>query len=151
MPLPNIGTVLGNIFSNGAAKVVESIGTAIDKNSTTQDEKEQNKNELTKIVNDGLSEMQKQVDAANDTAQKELTARLQIDMASDSWLAKNIRPATLIYLSIIVTLLAILDSCNIGFTIKPVWVDLFKYAYMAVLSFYFVARGVEKITAIRNK
>lgn len=151
MTLPNIGSVLGNIFSSGASKLVEAVGTALDKNITSKDEKEKNQIELTKVINDGLSEIQKQVDDANETSQKELTARLQIDMTSDSKLSKNIRPITLIYLSVVVTLLAILDSSKIGFDIKPMWVDLFKYAYMAVLSFYFLARGIEKITALKNQ
>ena len=148
MPL---GTILKDIFSAGASKLVDSIGSAIDRNFTSKDEKEKNNIELTKIINEGLLDIQKEADAENDAVQKELTTRLQIDMTSDSKLSKNIRPATLIYLSVIITALAILDSCNIGFNIKPMWVDMFKYAWMAVLSFYFIGRAMEKVTAIKNQ
>jgi hypothetical protein len=87
----------------------------------------------------------------NKIAQDALSARLQTDMASDSWLSKNIRPICLIFLLLITLILAVLDSANFGFTVKESWVSLYKDLLMAVGSFYFLGRSVEKIQEIRNR
>ncbi|MCJ8312151.1 MAG: hypothetical protein HRU38_07635 [Saccharospirillaceae bacterium] len=57
-----------------------------------------------------MQELMLQVDkqAADQEAnlEAELTTRLTLDMKSDSWLSKNIRPMTLIFMTLIVTILA---------------------------------------------
>jgi len=45
-----------------------------------------------------------QMETAWESEQKELTARLEADVHSDSWLSKNIRPMVLVYLMILFTL-----------------------------------------------
>jgi len=76
----------------------------------------------------------------------ELTERLKTDMASDSWLSKNIRPLVLVYLMAAWTIFA-------GFSmyeqeVDPVYVEMLKQMLMAAFGFYFVSRGAEKITQI---
>ena len=81
---------------------------------------------------------------ANVTAEKELTARLQADMASDSWLSKNIRPLVLVFLLSAYTVFA---GLSIGSeTINPIYADMLKDMLTAAFGFYFVSRGIEKVT-----
>ena len=77
------------------------------------------------------------------------TERLKIDMASDSSLSKNIRPGSLAYLLIVVTVLALFDgNIVIGsyhFDIKPSYITLFTDLLKLAFAFYFGSRGIEKV------
>ncbi len=55
-----------------------------------------------------------------------VSKRWDSDMKSDSWLSKNTRPLTLIYLTVITTLYIILDSLDIAIDIDSSWVELIK-------------------------
>ena len=66
-------------------------------------------------------------------------------MSSDNWLSKNIRPMSLIFLTVVFTIISFADG-NIGkFTLdegyKPIYQSLLLLAYGA----YFGSRGLEKI------
>jgi len=80
--------------------------------------------------------------------QKEITKRWEIDMNSDSWLSKNVRPLTLLYLLFSVTLLCVLDSCNV-LDVKDQWVTLFGSLLLTTVGAYFGLREVGKF--IKNK
>ena len=74
----------------------------------------------------------------------ELTKRLQADMASDSWLSKNIRPLVLVFLLVMYTIFA---GISIGDNdINPIYADMLQDMLMAAFGFYFVSRGIEKVT-----
>ena len=81
--------------------------------------------------------------------ESELTKRLQLDMASDSWWSKNIRPLSLAFLLVIVTLLAFTDgNIVVGeytFSIQKDWIDLFRALLLMAFGFYFGSRGIEKV------
>lgn len=81
--------------------------------------------------------------------ESELTERLKLDMASDSWWSKNIRPLSLAFLLAIVTLLAFTDG-NIEFgtyvfSVQKDWIDLFRALLLMAFGFYFGSRGIEKV------
>ena len=80
--------------------------------------------------------------------QENITARQQADMASDSWLSKNIRPMTLIYILVVYLLLAVLDASVLDIT--DAFVELLGQWGMLVMSFYFGGRTLEKIMDIKN-
>jgi hypothetical protein len=82
------------------------------------------------------------------TEQNNLTQRQQADMASDSWLSKNIRPMTLVYILVAYLMLAILDASVID--IADAFVELLGQWGMLVMSFYFGGRTLEKIIDIKN-
>ena len=65
-------------------------------------------------------------------------------MNSDSWLAKNVRPIILMYLTFMMTLLAFLDSAVKTFTVKEMWVTLLTTLLLAVYVAYFGGRSYEK-------
>jgi hypothetical protein len=76
--------------------------------------------------------------------QGNLTARLQADMSSDSWLSKNIRPMVLIFLLAAYTGFAIASMFDLE--TRGNYVELLGNWGMVVMSFYFGGRTMEKIT-----
>jgi hypothetical protein len=80
--------------------------------------------------------------------QKAVSDRWSSDMASDSWLSKNIRPMTLIYLLTAYLAMALLDGT--GFHIAEAYVTLLGQWGMLVMGAYFGGRTLEKITSSRK-
>ena len=101
--------------------------------------------ELAKIQAEGrLAELQADV-----KEQEELTKRLQADMASDSWLSKNIRPLSLIAVFAAYFLFAMMSAY--GHNANEVYVTLLGQWGMLIFSFYFGSRGMEKIAEMWSK
>ena len=82
---------------------------------------------------------------------QEISKRWNSDMKSDSWLSKNTRPMTLIFLTISMVFLILLDSFEIDFSVDSGWVDLLKSLLITVYVAYFGSRGAEKFKLISNK
>jgi hypothetical protein len=123
-------------------------GKLIDKLIPDPEAKAKAQLDLAKMAQDGeLAKM------ANDTKlyeveQNNLTERMQADMASDSWLSKNIRPMTLIYILVSYLVLAILDAALVD--IADAFVELLGQWGMLVMSFYFGGRTLEKIMDMKK-
>jgi hypothetical protein len=82
----------------------------------------------------------------NEIAQTNLTERAKNDMLSDSWLSKNIRPMALIFLLVVVSSLAVLDSVEtVLMKVDEAWIEMFKVLLLAAFSYYFIGRTFEKI------
>ena len=100
-----------------------------------------------------LLEMQQKGELAQiqaDTAeQQELTKRQQADMASDSWLSKNIRPMTLIAILFAYFLFALMSAFD--YDANQAYVELLGQWGMLIMSFYFGGRTLEKIIDMRKK
>ena len=79
---------------------------------------------------------------------QEVTKRWQYDMTSDSWLSKNTRPMTLVFLTVSMVVLILLDSFKIEFTVDTAWIDLLKSLLITVYVAYFGSRGVEKFKSM---
>ena len=82
---------------------------------------------------------------------QEISKRWDSDMKSDSWLSKNTRPMTLIFLTVSMVFLILLDSFEIDFSVDSGWVDLLKSLLITVYVAYFGSRGAEKFKSISNK
>ena len=82
---------------------------------------------------------------------QEVSKRWDSDMKSDSWLSKNTRPMSLIFLTISMVLLILLDSFEWSFTVSTGWVDLLQTLLVTVYVAYFGSRGAEKFQTIKNK
>jgi uncharacterized membrane protein (DUF106 family) len=101
--------------------------------------------ELAKLAQDGkLAEIQ-----ADTAEQQELTKRAQADMASDSWLSKNIRPMTLIFILVVYTAFAGMSAGDIE--VNNNYVELLGQWGMLIMSFYFGGRTLEKIMDMKTK
>jgi hypothetical protein len=121
------------IFGWLTGNVIKSIGNAIDKITTSDEERLVIKKEIQEILEE-----------ADKNAQKEISARWLADMNSDSFLSKNIRPMVLIYLTVIFSALAFTDG-NIGtFKIAKEYIPIFQTLLVAVYGAYFVGRTWEK-------
>jgi len=101
--------------------------------------------ELAKIQAEGrLAELN-----ADNIEAQELTKRTQADMASDSWLSKNIRPMTLIFILITYTVFGLLSAWDIE--VNSSYVELLGQWGMLIMSFYFGGRTLEKILALKDR
>jgi len=100
-----------------------------------------------------LLEMQQNGELAQINAdiaeQQELTKRQQADMASDSWLSKNIRPMTLIFILVFYVVFAMMSAGGVETNQK--YVELLGQWGMLIMSFYFGGRTIEKIMDMKNK
>jgi hypothetical protein len=81
--------------------------------------------------------------------QHELTDRLKADMASDSWLSKNIRPMTLIAILTGYFVFAMMSA--FGIDTNQRYVELLGQWGMLIMSFYFGGRTLEKILTLTKK
>lgn len=81
---------------------------------------------------------------------EEVSKRWDSDMISDSWLSKNVRPLTLLYLLLVMTILVISDSIDNGFQVKDIWITLVESLLITVIIAYFGSRGIEKYTKIKK-
>ena len=129
------------IFAWLTGGVIKEVGNVIDKLTTTEEEKLEIKKQLQIILEE-----------ADNNAQQQVTDRWNADMASDSWLAKNIRPLVLVFLTFVFSLLAFTDG-NIGeFKIAKEYIPIFQTLLVTVYGAYFVGRTWEKAKSIiKNK
>ena len=101
-----------------ATKLIDSIGDSIDKNIESGEERQQS-----------------------------LTDRHKVDMSSDSWLSKNIRPLTLIFLMVCQT--AIIGAAIFGTIIDPWIVGQVGTLLFGAFGFYFNSKKGERMMAKR--
>jgi hypothetical protein len=81
----------------------------------------------------------------------EITKRWESDNKSDSSLAKNVRPLSLIFLTISLIVFILLDGFDINFGVDSGWIDLLKSLLITVYVAYFGSRGAEKFKNISQK
>ena len=87
--------------------------------------------------------------AADTAEQQELTKRQQADMMSDSWLSKNIRPMTLLFILGGYFIFAMMSAFDLD--TNKAYVELLGQWGMLIMSFYFGGRTLEKIMDMRAK
>ena len=82
---------------------------------------------------------------------QEVSKRWESDMKSDSWLSKNTRPLSLIFLSVMTVAFIWVDSHEtLSFTVEQEWIGLLKTLTTTVYVAYFGSRGAEKFKTISN-
>jgi hypothetical protein len=86
---------------------------------------------------------------ADTNEQDNLTRRAEADMYSDSWLSKNIRPMTLIFILMAYTVFGLMSAWDIE--VNQAYVELLGQWGMLIMSFYFGGRTLEKILAMKEK
>tara|TARA_R100001530_G_scaffold38918_1_gene30101 strand:+ start:347 stop:739 length:393 start_codon:yes stop_codon:yes gene_type:complete len=126
--------IWSKIFSTGATELVEGVGDVIDELHTSKEEKLAAELKIKELVSTYEVEMEKQ-----------LTSRWTVDMQSDSWLAKNIRPMTLAFLVVSTVLMIFIDAGTINFTVEEKWTDLLQIVLITVIGAYFGGRSLEKV------
>tara|TARA_R110000851_G_scaffold807_6_gene2659 strand:- start:857 stop:1303 length:447 start_codon:yes stop_codon:yes gene_type:complete len=140
-------TKIGAFLKDKAPKILDTIGDVLPDNgafgvvknliSSDSSIKPEDKEMALKLLEQDIAEM------------NNISARWNSDMKSDSWLSKNTRPMTLIFLTLVMTIFIVLDS-TILLEIKEGWVSLMEALLITVYVAYFGSRGAEKITKIKN-
>jgi hypothetical protein len=95
-----------------------------------------------------LAELDLLAKAAQNDADN-ITDRWQADMASDSWLSKNIRPISLIAIFVGYFLFAMMSAFN--YNANESYVTLLGNWGMLIMGAYFGGRTVEKLAEMRKK
>ena len=126
--------VLSKIFSSGATEIVEGVGGVLDNLITSKDEKLEAKRKVKELIANYEVEMEKNI-----------TSRWEADLRSDSWLSKNVRPLTLVFLIVCTMLLIFIDAGAISFDVKDSYVDLLQLVLITVIGAYFGGRSLEKV------
>ena len=123
-----------NILTGLAGKLLPEAGKILDELITSGEEKAAAKQKLEELI----------VRAEAD-AQKEVTERWNADMKSGNWLASNITPITLIFLTSVFAVLSVTDG-NIGeFAIGDAYKPIYQTLLLTVYGAYFAGRSIEKI------
>ena len=126
-------SILGKMFSGGAADLINSVGDVVDNLHTSKEEKLAAQHKIKKLVASYEVEMEKNI-----------TDRWKADMNSDSWLSKNVRPMILIFLVVSTVLMIFIDAGTIQFTVEQKWTDLLQLVLITVIGAYFGGRSFEK-------
>ena len=83
------------------------------------------------------------------TEQNNVTSRWTADAATDSWLAKNIRPMSLVAIFVGYFLFALMSA--FGYDAKESYVNLLGQWGMLIMSAYFGGKTLENIMAMKQK
>jgi|TARA_B100000900_G_C20394977_1_gene640267 hypothetical protein len=125
-----------SILSGG---IIKDVGNVIDKLTTTDEERLAAKQKIQELL-----------EKADQDAQTQVTERWKMDMQSDSFLSKNIRPLVLVYLTSIFTILAFADGNVGGFEVAQEYIPIFQSLLITVYGAYFVGRTWEKSKKSNN-
>ena len=124
--------MIDGIFK-GLGNITKGASSIIDKFVTNDNERAMAKNAFADLMNDHTAKIQQNI-----------TDRHANDMNSDSWLAKNIRPLTLIFILVLYTIFSTTDG-NVGnFNITDSYVSLLGQWGQMIMAFYFGGRTIEK-------
>jgi len=126
--------MIKKLLSAGAGELIKSVGGVLDNLTTSKEEKLAAELKIKDMIMGYEAEMQKQV-----------TERWKMDMNSDSWLSKNIRPLVLVFLVVATVLLIFIDGGVISFKVEDKWTDLLQLVLITVIGAYFGGRSLEKV------
>ena len=133
-----LGKAAGSLLGGDTIK---DIGGVIDNLHTSGEEKAEAKQKLETILAQ-----------AEQAAQAQVSARWEADLKHGSWLSKNIRPITLIFLTGVFVILSVFDgNLQIGgedFTIGAAYVPVYQTLLMTVYAAYFAGRSIEKVKKV---
>jgi hypothetical protein len=126
MNIPGVGGLI--------SKLLPSVERIVDDLHTSGEERAQAKQKIQELLV-----------SAEQEAQKEVTARWNADLKSDSWLPKNIRPLTLAFLTGMFVILSVFDGNIGGFTVNASYAPVYQNLLMVVYGAYFAGRSLEKV------
>ena len=136
--LSTLTSAAGSLLGGDTLK---DVGGIIDNLHTSGEEKAAAKERITEIFV-----------KAEQAAQAQVSARWEADMKHGSWLSKNIRPLTLIFLTAVFTVLSVFDGnlqiAGEDFTIGAAYVPVYQTLLMTVYAAYFAGRSIEKVKQV---
>jgi cation transport ATPase len=130
-----MSNILAKIFGNTGAGIADKLSGIVDKFVHTKEEKAQFKKEMDQIWINAEADMQKNV-----------TERWGMDsQIHSSWLAKNVRPLTLLITISLTLLMIFIDSGSIKFNVDDEWKSLLQLVLITIIGAYFGGRSFEKV------
>ena len=132
--LATLGKAAGSLLGGDAIK---DIGNIVDDLHTSGEEKEEAKQKITQILAQ-----------AEQAAQAQVSARWEADLKYGSWLSKNIRRLTLIFLTGVFVVLSVFDGNAGEFKIGEAYVPVYQTLLMTVYAAYFAGRSIEKVKKV---
>ena len=128
--LKAVGSLLGG-------DTIKDVGNIIDNLHTSDEEKAEARQKIEQLLVD-----------AEQKAQVQVSARWEADLKHGSWLSKNIRPITLIFLTGVFVILSVFDG-NLGeFTIGESYNPVYQTLLITVYGAYFAGRSIEKVRKV---
>ena len=116
---------------------IKDVGNIIDNLHTSDEEKAEARQKIEQLLVD-----------AEQKAQVQVSARWEADLKHGSWLSKNIRPITLIFLTGVFVILSVFDG-NLGeFTIGESYIPVYQTLLITVYGAYFAGRSIEKVRKV---
>lgn len=127
---PEVLDIAGDLTGVDALK---RLGAAIDKDEKMQAEDKELALEMLKL------------DIADKKSEREnVTKRHGNDMASDSWLSKNVRPIVLMFSWLFLSVIVTIDAASKSFNVPEFYLNLLVPLLLTVTGFYFGGRTLEK-------
>ena len=147
-----LGLPAGAIEAKGKEVIEDKLGVKLPSDGQLPPELVQKLKELELqheefLVNAQIKKAELEIEAEK-VAQVAVTDRWKADMASDSWLSKNIRPMTLLFVLAIYTIFAFLSAFDIE--VNQSYVELLGQWGMLIMSAYFAGRTIEKVTSVKK-
>ena len=116
---------------------IKDVGNIIDNLHTSEEEKAEARQKIEQLLVE-----------AEQKAQAQVSARWEADLKHGSWLSKNIRPITLIFLTGVFVILSVFDG-NLGeFTIGESYIPVYQTLLITVYGAYFAGRSIEKVRKV---
>ena len=127
-----------DIFSSSASAIVDSVGNAIDKVVTSDEERLAMKNELVKIQ---LEATLKANEQANE-AEAQITERWKSD--NEHIITRLVRPLSFAWVILLFSVVIVGDT-NWGFSVRDAYIPVLESLLITMVLAYFGSRGLEKI------
>ena len=121
--------ILKTLFGN----IGLDVNKIVDEISTTDEERKTLKIKLKQVLTQ-----------AESSAQEQVTRRWEADSKA-GWLPANIRPLTLVFLTLVFVIISMFDGNVGGFKISPSYIPIYQTLLLCVYSAYFAGRSIEKI------
>lgn len=129
---------ISDLFNNSAGVIIDSVGNAIDKLVTSDEEKLQLKNELVKIQ---LEATLKANEQANE-AEAQITERWKSD--NEHLVTRLVRPLSYAWVILLFSSVVMMDG-NLGqFKINVAYIPVIESLLVTMTLAYFGARTIEK-------
>ena len=126
--------ILKKLFGNVGGSIADKISGIIDKHTFSKVEKAEMEKEINQVFLNAESKLNESI-----------TERWKIDLKSDSYLSKNVRPLVLIFLITSTVLLVFIDAGATNFNVDGEWKELLKLLLTTTVAAYFGGRSYEKI------
>tara|TARA_R100001086_G_scaffold227071_1_gene146024 strand:- start:22 stop:402 length:381 start_codon:yes stop_codon:yes gene_type:complete len=121
--------ILKKLFGNMSLDVNNLVDNVV----TTDEERKTLKIKLKQVLSQ-----------AESSAQEQVTRRWEADSKA-GWLPANIRPLTLVFLTLIFVIISMFDGNIGGFAVSPAYIPIYQTLLLCVYSAYFAGRSIEKI------